>query len=514
MKFAPLILLLASNATCFTIPGKTTKSPSAATVLLSTATTVSETEVVAPVNEQDDESAYIGTREDELFDCDASVAYWKSFESAGNEQNVERMQEILSRQHLLPSLGTNTNTDAITQEQQALSRAYWGSHLFRSGYFSVNAVLGSLASDLHERLIVNNINKDEQQQQSSNADTTSASPALSSTNGGGSMVSRLLDSDIPTRLLLETLKTYEQDYQWIASGLLRYPWDAVVQEDSRLQLNHRQINPLFVLSETAKAVRESVGIFSRRNKGEIKGVAWQGKESSIYPEYYLNDFHFQTDGWLSTTSAERYESSTETLFLGRQDAMQRQTLVPLLKKAKEEAPPQTILEVACGTGRFGTFVRDNFPDANVTMTDLSPYYLEKARENDAYWRSFRKENKKEAADTTTFVHANAEDLPFASNSFDAIACVYLFHELPADARKRAAAEMVRVVKPGGMIVLSDSIQMGDRPKLQSIANFAKLNEPHYQNYIEEGYLPELFAGCECGGKLMASSTKTVSFTKK
>jgi ubiquinone/menaquinone biosynthesis C-methylase UbiE len=506
MKFAPLILFLASSTSptigFAPVPATTTRSHSAGA--LHVATTASETEVVAPVDVQDDdESTCIGTREDKLFDCDSSVAYWKSFESAGNEQNVERMQEILSRQHLLP-FNNNNN------KEQALSRAYWGSHLLRSGYFSVNAALGSLASDLHERLIVNNnkddSNKDEQ------SSTASTSPVLSSTSGGGSMVSRLLDSDIPTRLLLETLKTYEQDYQWIASGLLRYPWDAVVQEDSRLQLNHRQINPLFVLSETAKAVRESVGIFSRRNKGEIKGVAWQGKESSIYPEYYLNDFHFQTDGWLSTTSAERYETSTETLFLGRQDAMQRQTLVPLLKKAKE-SPPQTILEVACGTGRFGTFVRDNFPDANVTMSDLSPYYLEKARENDAYWRSFRKENKKEAADTTTFVQANAEELPFASNSFDAILCVYLFHELPADARKRAAAEMVRVVKPGGTIVLSDSIQMGDRPKLQSIANFAKLNEPHYQTYIEEGYLPELFAGCECGEKYMASSTKTVSFTK-
>ena len=39
----------------------------------------------------------------------------------------------------------------------------------------------------------------------------------------------------------------------------------------------------------------------------------------------------QTDGWLSDASARVYEVSTETLFLGRQDAMQRQTLVRLLR---------------------------------------------------------------------------------------------------------------------------------------------------------------------------------------
>ena len=44
--------------------------------------------------------------------------------------------------------------------------------------------------------------------------------------------------------------------------------------------------------------------------------------SKLYPDYYMNSFHYQTDGWLSPTSASVYEASTETLFLGRQDAMQ------------------------------------------------------------------------------------------------------------------------------------------------------------------------------------------------
>eukprot|EP00443_Scrippsiella_acuminata_P060241 CAMPEP_0115554928 /NCGR_PEP_ID=MMETSP0271-20121206/97547_1 /TAXON_ID=71861 /ORGANISM="Scrippsiella trochoidea, Strain CCMP3099" /LENGTH=95 /DNA_ID=CAMNT_0002988671 /DNA_START=129 /DNA_END=413 /DNA_ORIENTATION=+ len=42
-----------------------------------------------------------------------------------------------------------------------------------------------------------------------------------------------------------------------------------------------------------------------------------------YPEYYLRNFHYQTDGWLSDASARIYEVSTEALFTGTQDAMQR-----------------------------------------------------------------------------------------------------------------------------------------------------------------------------------------------
>ncbi len=113
----------------------------------------------------------------------------------------------------------------------------------------------------------------------------------------------------------------------------------------------------------------------------------------------------------------------------------------------------------------------------------------------------------------TCVQANAEHLPFPDNSFDAVVSIYLFHEMPEMARNRAAAEMVRVCKPGGTIVLTDSMQCGDRPKFQNIANFAKLNEPHYVNYVEHAFLPDLFAGTECGAKFMASATKTVSFIK-
>ena len=55
-----------------------------------------------------------------------------------------------------------------------------------------------------------------------------------------------------------------------------------------------------------------------------------------------------------------YEVSTETLFLGRQDAMQRQTLVPLHKfvmSRPDSSAGLRALEVAAGTGRFATFIK-------------------------------------------------------------------------------------------------------------------------------------------------------------
>ena len=44
-----------------------------------------------------------------------------------------------------------------------------------------------------------------------------------------------------------------------------------------------------------------------------------------------------------------------------------------------------------------------------------------------------------------------------------VLCMYLFHELPETARRNAVFEFARVLKPGGMMILGDSCQLGDRP---------------------------------------------------
>lgn len=62
--------------------------------------------------------------------------------------------------------------------------------------------------------------------------------------------------------------------------------------------------------------------------------------------------------------------------------------------------------------------------------------------------------------------------------------MYLFHELPPEVRVKVAGEMARVVKPGGMVVLTDSAQLGDRPAWdQTMGSFGNFNEPFYRSYI-------------------------------
>lgn len=181
-----------------------------------------------------------------------------------------------------------------------------------------------------------------------------------------------------------------------------------------------------------------------------------------------------------------------------------------------------VLEIAGGTGRFMTFFRDNYPEIDATLLDLSPFYLEEAKKNDAYFRKFFKQRDDRGDDMEIsplkLVQGNAEKLDaFEDNQFDILTCIYLFHELPPEARRAAAKEFFRVLKPGGIICFNDSIQEGDRPDRQNIGIFSgRFNEPYYLTYIEDD-LNEIFfnAGFKPGPttRIVANSSKAMSWIK-
>jgi len=199
----------------------------------------------------------------------------------------------------------------------------------------------------------------------------------------------------------------------------------------------------------------------------------------IYPDYYLQNFHHQTDGYLSDHSAGLYDLQVEILFNGTADAMRRRILAPLkngLKQFKERNPSSIrILDVATGTGRTLQQIKGSAPNAELLGIDLSEAYLRQAS-------NLLNKNQKSLVQ---LIRGNAERLPFINESMQAITCVFLLHELPRKARQNVINECWRVLEPGGTFVLADSIQIEDSPKFSLLMeNFHKgFHEPYYYDYI-------------------------------
>jgi len=201
-----------------------------------------------------------------------------------------------------------------------------------------------------------------------------------------------------------------------------------------------------------------------------------------YPRYYARNFHFQTDGYLGHTSALLYDLQVEMLFSGTADAMRRRLVPPVVRFARAhearlraEGQPLRVLDVACGTGQLLRQLGQALPDASFTGVDLSPHYIAHARSTLSPTLDI------------SLLADNAEALPFPDGRFDAVTCLYLFHELPGDVRSRVLGEIARVVKPGGLVVLGDSLQLVDAPELDhELRTFPnRFHEPYYLGYVKE-----------------------------
>ena len=218
--------------------------------------------------------------------------------------------------------------------------------------------------------------------------------------------------------------------------------------------------------------------WERRKKNKTREIP-KGLNEDDYPDYYLQNFHHQTDGYLSKHSAEIYDLQVEILFNGTADSMRRRVLAPLksaLKKYRSKDSKRIkVLDVATGTGRTLQQIQSALPEVELFGLDLSGSYLKQASK----YLSSR------SGDLVQLTKGNAEKMPYSSSSFQALTCVFLFHELPRDARQNVLNECFRLLEPGGTLILADSIQIEDSPKFTPIMeNFHKIfHEPYYRDYI-------------------------------
>jgi len=298
----------------------------------------------------------------------------------------------------------------------------------------------------------------------------------------------------PGRIRSSFLALFAKDRANIEAGL--YPAPADVGVDKALA-----------------ALRDSARFFSDLPKVDARRLQRAGAEvrasndrNGRYPAYYLQNFHYQTGGWLTRESAKLYDTQVEVLFGGAADAMRRIALGALARALKgKDQRRQQVLDVGCGNGRFLSQTLNAFPKLNTTGLDLSPAYADEARARLASWPQ------------AEIVVGQAESIPCEDAAFDAASCIYLFHELPPRVRRDVARELARVIKPGGALVLADSLQSGDAADLDRMLEYFPVgfHEPYFKSYLAEDFLA-LFdeAGFTLVETELAFLTKVMRFTRR
>lgn len=174
----------------------------------------------------------------------------------------------------------------------------------------------------------------------------------------------------------------------------------------------------------------------------------------------------QTEGRLIRW-ASFYDVTVNIMTLGHADRLRDLTLDQALLK-----PGESILDVGCGTGGVTipakTRVGENGSAAGI---DPAPEMIAVAR------------RKAERARTEIDFRVGViESLPFPDETFDVVTSSLMMHHLPEHLRVKGLAEIWRVLKPGGRILVADMI----RPSGSSFQRFFTSVILHHGHVVEFG----------------------------
>lgn len=98
----------------------------------------------------------------------------------------------------------------------------------------------------------------------------------------------------------------------------------------------------------------------------------------------------------------------------------------------------SLLDVGCNVGELLTYCGELYPAMRLAGVEINPAALEQARRN------------LPAADLYS---DSAQHVPFPDASFDCVTCIEVLEHIPQNLRAQVLAEMRRVLRPGGRLVL-------------------------------------------------------------
>ena len=137
--------------------------------------------------------------------------------------------------------------------------------------------------------------------------------------------------------------------------------------------------------------------------------------------------------------APYYDLVTNFMTLGQARRLRKVTIDQALIK-----PGDSVLDVGCGTGEVTLAAKTRAKNGSVYGIDPAPEMIAVARKKAA--------RKRLEIDFRVGV---IEALPFPDSSMDVVTSSLMMHHLPEELKVRGLAEIYRVLKPGGRLLIAD-----------------------------------------------------------
>jgi ubiquinone/menaquinone biosynthesis C-methylase UbiE len=138
--------------------------------------------------------------------------------------------------------------------------------------------------------------------------------------------------------------------------------------------------------------------------------------------------------------AQHYDLLVNLLTLGRENKLRKETIRLASIKAGE-----AVLDVGCGTGSLTRLAKTAVGNPGVVCgIDAAPEMIKVAQQKALQQHS-----------DVQFKTALIEALPFPDATFDVVLSSMMFHHLPDDLKLKGLGEVLRVLKPGGLLMVVD-----------------------------------------------------------
>lgn len=214
---------------------------------------------------------------------------------------------------------------------------------------------------------------------------------------------------------------------------------------SRNRFRHavQNMNHDAVIGDLGKRETELLAELDRYDKMGPGSVSYD--PNFDIPEYATREIHRLPGGYVKNPLAGYwYHACTRTFFMGKNDRDEvHQSGVDKLP-LPADGQVRRILDIGCTAGQSATALKKRFPQAEVWGLDIGAPVVRYAH--------------RRAVDMgldVHFVQGLAEKTNFPDASFDIVHSFIVFHELPLDIGEQVAQEARRLLRPGGLFLVTD-----------------------------------------------------------